>query len=318
MNWIVFSIVSLFFLTVSADNGEVAPQITESYLLDRDLVVHMGVYVKPDLPTQHPKGDIIFLHGYGDQFLNHLPLFGKWTEAGFRVISFDFPSHGKTTGKLWKDLSFISLKEIVAIAGRVEKEFHSREKIPLFLAGWSVGGLMAIRAVQSDWAKFFTRPISGLLLLAPAVAVHYCVGNLFCQITNETLTHNQNLFSREISPKIPFLRPYFLAHMLWQIKNIKEMKIDSTIPVLTIFGGEKEDVYIKTKEAKKWVANQVKKGSRIFTVSCTGARHELDNEAKVNGGDDVRTFAVEFFNKVIEGKPAQYTQGIISSVCRPN
>jgi alpha-beta hydrolase superfamily lysophospholipase len=316
MKWILVSLVSLNLSSSWASNETVAPQINESYILENDLVVHMGVYVKPDLPTKNPKADIMFFHGYGDQFLNHIPLFNKWVEAGFRVISFDFPSHGKTTGRFWKDLSLMSLKGIAEIAARVEKEIYLREKIPLLFAGWSVGGLIAARATQSDWAKMFARPISGLLLLAPALAVRYCVGNQICHITNETLTHNQALHNRTIKPNLPYIRPYFLGHMLWEIKQVTENRIDPSIPVLTILAGEKEDVYIKTKEAKKWVASQYKKGSRIYTLNCSGARHELDNEAKSNGGDEVKTFAVEFFNKVLEGTPSKYKEGVAASVCK--
>ena len=43
-------------------------------------------------------GDILYLHGFGDNFLNHLGLFDEWAAKGFRIISFHYP-------KSWQHIS---------------------------------------------------------------------------------------------------------------------------------------------------------------------------------------------------------------------
>ncbi len=49
-------------------------------------------------PQGETHGDILFFIGFADRVDNHKPLFDAWTAAGFRVIAYDYPSHGETCG----------------------------------------------------------------------------------------------------------------------------------------------------------------------------------------------------------------------------
>src|SRR5437899_2133612 len=61
------------------------------------LKLHVGEFAPP--PGKEIAGDILYLHGFADAFENHLPLFREWTRAGFRVIAFGLPGHGRTVGE---------------------------------------------------------------------------------------------------------------------------------------------------------------------------------------------------------------------------
>src|SRR5262245_56662953 len=58
--------------------------------------VHLRVGVAA--PSGTPRGDFLYLHGFADRFDNHLPLFQTQVARGYRVIAFDYPSHGETCG----------------------------------------------------------------------------------------------------------------------------------------------------------------------------------------------------------------------------
>jgi alpha-beta hydrolase superfamily lysophospholipase len=106
-----------------------------------------------------------------------------------------------------------------------------------------------------------------------------------------------------------------LGHLFWNIKGAWSDLIKSRIPTLVILGGDKEDLYIKNKEVRKWITAQKKRGSQIYTAICPGARHELDNEAKAKGGEDVRILTGQFFNKIIENNPQGFAKGQPLSIC---
>lgn len=164
------------------------------------LKAHYGVYNPEGVETI---GDILFLHGYGDTFKNHVPLFQEWNRIGLRVIAFDFPSHGKTSGGGWDDLDWYSFQDLAELASSIRRETLEDSSRPLFLSGWSTGGLLAIRILQSEGMRSLFPTISGLVVYAPGVSVKKCVGNLICHITNETLTHNELLQNRTIQPTSP-------------------------------------------------------------------------------------------------------------------
>lgn len=118
------------------------------------------------------------------------------TDAGMRVIAFDLPSHGKSYGGVSDDLDWFSFTDLADVAVVIERETLEDSSRPLILSGWSTGGLLALRMAQSEKRSILSRYPSGLLLFAPAVSVPACVGDAFCQITNETLTHDHTLYQR--------------------------------------------------------------------------------------------------------------------------
>ena len=128
-------------------------------------------------------GDVLLLHGYGDTFKNHIPLFREWHQIGVKVIAFDFPSHGKSYGAAWDDLDWYSSQKLAEITSFVRNVTLEDIFRPLFISGWSTGGLLAIRIAQSNKMKAHFSTLRGLVVYAPGVSVRKCVGNFLCHIT---------------------------------------------------------------------------------------------------------------------------------------
>jgi alpha-beta hydrolase superfamily lysophospholipase len=299
MKFIIFTLVTMIFTTTV--NAET------KFLSYGTLKVHYGLYESTATKTV---GDVLYFHGYGDTFENHQPLFKEFNRQGLRVIAFDLPSHGKTTGNHLDDLDWYSFSKIAEIASYVRLMNLGEFKRPLFLAGWSTGGLIATRIVQSEAMSSLFPTIKGVITYAPGVAVKTCVGDSFCQITNETLTHNQNLQERSIYPESPLYRVNFATKLLLQVHTSWKEGVPSHIPTLVFVAGENEDRYVKSKEIKEWVrAQRSKYSSEITAFNCANARHELDNEPDEFGGSQVRLLSADFVRSIIDGRSPKSVQG---------
>lgn len=255
-------------------------------------------------------GDVLFFHGYGDTFKNHLPLFREWNQAGLRVIAFDFPSHGQTQGDKWDDLDWYSFSDLAEMASVVRKQAVKGQDRPLFLSGWSLGGLLATKIVQSHELRTLFPPIKGLVTFAPGVSVKKCVGNIFCQITNETLTHNETLFGRFLYPRSPFDRVNFGMKLLYNASLTWNRGIPSEIPTLVFVASESKDHYVITKQLKKWVHLQRNAfSSSLLAFQCPDAYHELDNEPNAYGGSQVRILSRHFIQATYQGEDLKMAHG---------
>ncbi len=289
MKFLVLYIVIFLSASISSFANE-----RSQFLNIGSLQVHYGVFS----PQTSPIGDVLFLHGYGDTFINHSALFSQLNSAGLRVVSFDYPSHGKTQGEIWDDLNEHSFASLTEIASEILK---SQIVIrPLFIIGWSTGGLHAIRIAQvPSWRRLFPT-LKGLVLYAPGVAVKKCVGDRFCQITNETLSHDRSLANRDIHPKSPLYRLDFAAKIILSAWQSWQQAIPVDIPVL-VFVGSHNDSYVKTDKIKSWVRLQRNSfSSNIKAAQCSEARHELDNEPEEYGGQFVRDQSSLFLKLLVD------------------
>jgi len=288
---LLVSLITIIFVSSFAS----ANQPSTQFLKMGSLQVHYGVFSQ----VNEVIGDVLFLHGYGDSFLNHLALFKQLNESGLRVIGFDYPSHGKTQGMYWNDLDFHSFKSLTEIAEAVLNETSSTTSRPLFIIGWSTGGLHAIRIAQVPRFRKLFPSLSGLVLYAPGVAVKKCVGNSFCHITNETLNHDPLLRSRQIEPRSPLYRIDFAAKLIFNATRSWYQGIPEHVPTLVFVGGEK-DKYVKTKDIKSWVQLQRNQFSAdINAIQCPQAFHELDNELPKYGGKFVREQSIAFVRSIV-------------------
>lgn len=254
--------------------------------------VHIGVFN----PQVEPIADVLYLHGYGDRFENHKPLFKSLTDAKMRVIAFDLPSHGRSKTGQWDDLNWWSFQDLADLVRHVEQETIETHSRPLILAGWSTGGLIAIRMAQT-YDSMLREP-SALVLFAPAVSVPICVGDTLCRITNRTLTHDKSLMDREISPALPLSRVNFASRLLYNASRSWE-PLPENLPTLVWIAGDKEDRYVKSHRLKEWAAQQSISSENISAVQCKGAMHELDNETSIYGGVFVRDTSAHFIRAVI-------------------
>ena len=162
----------LFLFLISATDAS-SNEIYKGHLQVKTLSVHYGVYQ----PTAPAIANVLFLHGYGDSFVNHESLFQELNNGGLRVIGFDYPSHGDTDGKIWDDLNHQSFTSLTHLAAEVFRSSRDNTERPLFIAGWSTGGLHAVRIAQVLQFRAQFPNLAGLILLAPGVSVKKCVGS---------------------------------------------------------------------------------------------------------------------------------------------
>lgn len=238
------------------------------------------------------KADFLYLHGFADATDNHHTLFNELTQAGIRVISFDFPGHGKSGGSI----NFTSFDDLAQIAAKVEASVGAEPSFPLFLGGWSTGGLLATAIIQKEVPVDFSRNVQALVLYAPGVSVKKCVGNFVCHVTNETLTHNTSLYSRRIVPASPLRAPLFAAKILFHsLKAFHNPNGLYGTDVMVVTAG-RDDQYVKSDEVTKWAQGlrHANYPSTMWGLKCPTACHELDNELAVYGGEQVRKATVEY------------------------
>lgn len=248
------------------------------------------------------RGDVLYLPGFSDRLDNHAPLFEAWNKQGLRVISFDYPSHGETRGT---SLNFFTFKRMARLVQLVERQTREDENRPLVLAGWSTGGLLAVRMVQSPKLAKLERAPKGLILIAPGVSVRNVVGEPSLryplgEVTEPSLTHS---FSPphhgEIQPKSPGSMLLFSTFIKINSVISNYQYVPPDLPTLVILGGPEEDRYANTQRIWDWVSQQIDDGANIKAVSFPMARHEIDNETSTFGGPFARREAAEFAGRLV-------------------
>jgi alpha-beta hydrolase superfamily lysophospholipase len=238
------------------------------------------------------RGDVLFLHGFADRFDNHLPLFDAFVKSGLRVITFDYPSHGESCGFRIDTFAFTGLARLAA---DVLKETRADKNRPLYIAGWSTGGLLAVRIAQGLEKERFDK-IAGLALFAPGVDVQ-TFSPALTGVTNATLTRNPNPpHLGPIRPSNVFEVGAFAVQLMTneQLAQHKNETFPADIPTLVFTGGDNEDQYASSPGVEDWVRQRrASDGANITGLKCAGGFHELDNEPEPMGGA-VRAAAASF------------------------
>lgn len=251
-------------------------------------------------------GDVLFFHGFADRFDNHRPLFEEWTQRGFRVVSFEYPSHGETCGK---SLAFYMYPALAKLAAEVERSLEEDADRPLLLAGWSMGGLLATRLVQG--LAPLSRPVQGVMLLTPGVAVHAFLG----RVEDETLTRNATPpHTGPIAPTRPSTWP-IATNLLYHAHVARTSPLPAGVPILTVVGGDEEDVYANSAGIRAWVTDQRNAGAASFGLSCAGGYHEIDNEPAPMGLQVQRSLG-EFAEAVLAGTTVSLAATTSSDACQ--
>jgi alpha-beta hydrolase superfamily lysophospholipase len=284
-------------------NSLAATQPLESTVSAGWQTVSVGEY----LPSAPPIGTVLYFHGFGDSFRNHTTLFSEWLNAGFKVVGFDLPSHGKSRGK---SLNFYKMGGIQDIIRAVFDAKLKSDSSPVVVAGYSLGGLIALRAVQENKIP----RVHGLILYAPALTVPTLVGDNGT-VTNPTLTHSEHLWKREVKPDCPLKLPLFGIHVLKNADEAWWAPLPSHLPVLFFAAGSSEDRYVNTDSIMQWPRRIRENHPRVTAYQCQKARHELDNEPESFGGAQVRKLSARFAQEVI-GKVPFVEMGVVTQPCK--
>lgn len=121
------------------------------------------LFTKEDLVEQ-PRGTVLISHGLGE----HCGRYDEWVfdlnQSGISVFRYDLPGHGKSRSGSWLFKDFDVL--VTAMQSQYQKALNYSEskKIPLFLFGHSMGGL-----ITADLVTRFDPQVRGVILSAPAL-----------------------------------------------------------------------------------------------------------------------------------------------------
>jgi len=129
-----------------------------------DLVSRKGDIKGFAYPIPSPKGIIVVVHGLGEHAGRYTEFFGEMNRAGFSVYTADLPGHGVNNGKR----GHATVQEMVAVIEQVVSMAQKENPgVSTGLFGHSLGGLVAIRAIQKNPTLFNRAAISAPLLGLP-------------------------------------------------------------------------------------------------------------------------------------------------------
>ncbi len=250
----------------------------------------------PD-PGKPIVGDVLYLHGFGDRLDNHAALFAEWNKKGLRVISFDYPGHGLSSGSINR----YSVKTLGAFAGAVEKLTLQNPSRPLVLAGWSAGGLVAARVAEGKTDARFSRPLKGLVLIAPGLAVDLTPKNWDPSKIRECGNPDPH-HAGEFRPTLLKGAP-FLMSVIGNMNGAWKDPMPPNLPVALYLGGDDKDRSVNTPKLREWARKQRDlHGADISGIQFDGLYHELDNELDEDGGAAVRNSIANFAAKAARGQ----------------
>lgn len=229
------------------------------------------------------KGNIIYYQGLGDSMLNHMPLFSKLTNAGFRVISFDYMGQGGSSGTM----NDTRLAEIGNLGNKIWKQ-HAKDlkNFPKKnIIGWSTGGLVAYLQARTS------EDVNNIVLIAPGIAPNVTVGEQkllefkFNQITLPTLTTQiytagvENPHIDAIKPTSPFEVLDFAMDLLVTSKVNQHPSMNTQVNGFVLISGD-NDTYVNAEKTFEVLA---KTAPHFFAKQYANTLHEIDNEAAPQG-----------------------------------
>lgn len=92
------------------------------------------------IPSQTPKGVVLFLHGNGNNMGDHLPAVGWLPKQGYHLVTFDYQGYGSSEGTP----SFEgSLADAEAMLEAIESWSETRN-LPVVVFGQSIGAAFAL------------------------------------------------------------------------------------------------------------------------------------------------------------------------------
>jgi pimeloyl-ACP methyl ester carboxylesterase len=242
-------------------------------------------------PQQAPVADLVFLHGHADRVDHHRELFARWAQAGIAVVAPDLPSHGGTTVR---GIDAWTTGDLAALVGLLERRYGTAGR-PLILAGWSYGGLVATRILQSpDHLRALARRPSAAVLLVPAVApLPFTGGDGIAR--HATLRHDPDPDAAPPSPASPLLNPVFTVRLLAEAWAARHDRLPADVPAFVVASDPAEDLYVDADGLLRWASAQ---GAQVF--QCGGARHAVDLEPWPTG-PTVRQATVAFLASAVPG-----------------
>lgn len=227
-------------------------------------------------PEVEFKGTILYYQGLADSMLNHDPLFQVLTEAGYRVVAFDYMGQGGSAGSM----NNTTIENINEIGDKVVKKL-GRGNGNYHIIGWSTGGLAAYRKAYHDKGN----RILSVTLIAPGISPRVLVGEgLFNwpidEISMRSLTSNEfngvnDPHEDPIYPVSPLCVPKFALNLQATAYNSRSWVMDRKVKGFVLLSDSRIDTYVNSTVTRK----VVKKNAMHFkTKTYLNTLHEIDNE----------------------------------------
>lgn len=265
-----------------------------------------GVY--PALNEE--KATMIYFPGFADAFRNHEALFAKWQAEGITVFAFDYPDHGGSIRLTGQTINTVKFSTVMDAAMEMYQALIPESDKPLFLSGWSTGGLIAARLIQSPRLRSkLSKLPAGVVLLSPAISAKPCIGasatheQFTCLIPNhETLTHDESLWKRgAIEPSNAIEAAGFIAQLF--VDGPKMFNLTQGWPneVPVFIATADDDRYVFSDMTEKWRSLQERFwGMQAVHMECEGSFHEVDNDTDY-GAEAVRMASAVFLRQALSG-----------------
>ncbi len=122
-----------------------------------------------------PFAALLFVHGFAEHARRHEPTLAALAERGIATFAFDLRGHGAAAGTRDYVEDFAHL--VADTAAMRRSVALALPGVPLFIAGFSMGGLIALRSAGDD-----PKGLAGIILIAPGLdparGVPRCVKHL--------------------------------------------------------------------------------------------------------------------------------------------
>lgn len=214
---------------------------------------------------------ILYLPGFGDSFLNHIPFFDILAREGYEIVGFDYPGSGSARGSLSK-MRIIGNKEheLRTIAKFVWEILGTNKEKKIALS-WCIGSLVALQLAYEKW-------LTHNIMLAPSYKSRVGTAFLFDREKHLSSINNKNDDTHiiPIRPRNPLQVLPFSLNIKISARKIEKLKIPQTVKGL-VFATADKDEFIHGGE---YLKRRVQETAPHFEiVDFSDSKHEIHNES---------------------------------------
>lgn len=248
-----------------------------------------------------PKGVIVIIHGAMEHHGRYRWLAEMWRSSGYHVITGDLPGQGVTTRSQRGHIDSFD-EYIYAVKEWVQEAYQYGA--PVFLLGHSMGGLSAIRTLQTS-----RLPVGGVILSSPCLgladypsrAMNMLSAGLNKIVPSlkvptkmkvEYATRNRQVIEMALNDSLFVTK----VTVRWYRELVRAMKEAFTnmsefpdVPLLVLQGGD--DRIVNKSDVRRWF-NEVSLSEKHYK-EWSGCYHELFNEPE-------REYIFEFSYRFVE------------------